>query len=97
MFKKIVNKVKGVMRNERVQAFCMMLVMGSAIAFAQNAAGKFDAGTTALGTATTEIAKYVPAVIKLCYALAGVVAVVGSISVYLKINCDNASNQLIIN
>lgn len=35
-----------------------------------------------------EIAKYVPFVVKLCYAIAGVVAVVGAISVYIAI--DNA-------
>lgn len=33
-----------------------------------------------------EIAKYVPYVVKLCYAIAGVVAVVGAISVYIAMN-----------
>ena len=33
-----------------------------------------------------EIAKYVPIVVKLCYAIAGVVAVVGTISVYISMN-----------
>lgn len=33
-----------------------------------------------------EIAKYVPIVVKLCYAIAGVVAIVGAISVYIKMN-----------
>ena len=33
-----------------------------------------------------EIAKYVPFVVKLCYAIAGVVAVVGAISVYIAMN-----------
>ena len=33
-----------------------------------------------------EIAKYVPIVVKLCYAIAGVVAVVGAISVYISMN-----------
>ena len=46
----------------------------------------YTAGTTALGTVTTEIAKYVPYVVKLCYAIAGVVAIVGAISVYIKMN-----------
>ena len=32
--------------------------------------------------------KYVPIVVKLCYAIAGVVAVVGSIGVYIKMNND---------
>ena len=33
-----------------------------------------------------EIAKYVPFVVKLCNAIAGVVAVVGAISVYIAMN-----------
>ena len=33
-----------------------------------------------------EIAKYIPFVVKLCYAIAGVVAVVGAISVYIAMN-----------
>ena len=33
-----------------------------------------------------EIAKYVPIVVKLCYAIAGVEAVVGAISVYISMN-----------
>ena len=56
------------------------------VTFAQNSAGDYTAGTTALGTVTTEIARYVPVAVKLCYAIAGVVAVVGAISVYIKMN-----------
>ena len=63
-----------------------MLLVGTVTAFAQNAAGDYSAGTTALGTVTDEIAKYVPYVVKLCYAIAGIVAVVGAISVYIKMN-----------
>ena len=62
-----------------------MLCMVS-VTFAQNAAGDYSAGTTALGTVTSEIAKYVPVAVKLCYAIAGVVAVVGAISVYIAMN-----------
>ena len=62
-----------------------MLCMVS-VTFAQNSAGDYSAGTTALGTVTSEIAKYVPVAVKLCYAIAGVVAVVGAISVYIKMN-----------
>ena len=69
----------------RVQMFMMMLMV-TAVAFAQNTAGNYSAGTTALGTVSTEIAKYVPVVVKLCYAIAGVVAVIGAISVYIKMN-----------
>lgn len=69
----------------RVQMFMMMLMV-TAVAFAQNTAGNYAAGTTALGTVSTEIAKYLPVVVKLCYAIAGVVAVIGAISVYIKMN-----------
>lgn len=41
---------------------------------------------TSLFSYSTEIAKYVPYVVKLCYAIAGVVAIVGAISVYIKMN-----------
>ena len=60
--------------------------------FAQNTAGDYSAGTKALGTVTTEIAKYVPVVVKLCYAIAGVVAVVGAISIYIAMN--NEENDI---
>jgi hypothetical protein len=65
-----------------------MAIFGSAVCFAQNQAGNYEAGTTALTTVTEEIAKYVPIVVKLCYAIAGVVAVVGAISVYVAMNND---------
>lgn len=35
-----------------------------------------------------EIAKYVPIVVKLCYAIAGVVAIVGAISVYIAMSAS---------
>ena len=41
---------------------------------------------------TKEIAKYVPVVVKLCYAIAGVVAVVGAISIYIAMN--NEENDI---
>ena len=56
-------------------------------AFAQSLANTgYEAGTNALSTVTEEIAKYIPYVVKLCYAIAGVVAVVGAISVYIAMN-----------
>ncbi|WP_305141239.1 DUF4134 domain-containing protein [uncultured Muribaculum sp.] len=85
MLKKISTKLKTFFGSERVQMFCMMIV-GSVAMFAQNSAGNYEAGTTALSTVTEEIAKYVPIVVKLCYAIAGVVAIVGAISVYIKMN-----------
>ena len=86
MFKKITSKAKGFFKNSRVQTLCAMLAIGSAAAFAQNVAGDYSAGTTALGEVTKQIALYVPVVVKLCYAIAGIVAVVGAISVYVKMN-----------
>ena len=53
---------------------------------AQNTAGDYTAGTNALTTVAEEIAKYVPIMVKLCYAIAGVVAIVGAISVYIAMN-----------
>lgn len=40
----------------------------------------------ALSTVAEEITKYVPIMVKLCYAIAGVVAIVGAISVYIAMN-----------
>ena len=78
--------MKGICSSERIKMLSFMLLVGTVTAFAQNAAGDYSAGTTALGTVTDEIAKYVPYVVKLCYAIAGIVAVVGAISVYIKMN-----------
>lgn len=86
MFQKIKKMMKGICSSERIKMMSLMLLVGTTAAIAQNSAGDYTAGTTALGTVTTEIAKYVPYVVKLCYAIAGVVAVVGAISVYIKMN-----------
>lgn len=72
--------------SQRIQMLLCMLVCGTASVLAQNSAGDYTAGTDALTTVTEEIAKYVPIVVKLCYAIAGVVAVVGAISVYIKMS-----------
>ena len=86
MFKKIKNYMKGAVKSKRLKTLALMMVCGTAACLAQNAAGDYTAGTSALTTVTEEIAKYVPFVVKLCYAIAGVVAVVGAISVYIKMN-----------
>lgn len=64
----------------------LITTLGNVVAHAQNAAGDYSAGTNALATVTEEIAKYLPYVVKLCYAIAGIVAVVGAISVYISMN-----------
>ena len=84
--KKIKKFAKDIFSANRMKMLAMMLLCGTAVTFAQNAAGDYTAGTNALSTVTEEIAKYVPYVVKLCYAIAGVVAVVGAISVYIAMN-----------
>lgn len=82
--KKIKNLTKRIFNAKRVGTLAMLLFCGVAATYAQNAAGDYTAGTNALTTVTEEIAKYVPYVVKLCYAIA--VAVVGAISVYIAMN-----------
>ena len=70
----------------RLAVLFLITTLGNVVAHAQNAAGDYSAGTNALATVTEEIAKYLPYVVKLCYAIAGIVAVVGAISVYISMN-----------
>lgn len=84
--KKIKTIAKKMFGAKRMKTLAMMLLCGTIATYAQNAAGDYTAGTDALATVTEEIAKYVPFVVKLCYAIAGVVAVVGAISVYITMN-----------
>lgn len=86
MFDKIKRLFKKVMASKKVQMTCMMMLCGVTTLMAQSAAGDYSAGTAALTRVSEEIAKYVPIVVKLCYAIAGVVAIVGAISVYISMN-----------
>ena len=99
MFKKTTNYLKktakSVLSSGRLKTLALMLLVGGGIAMAQNSAGDYTAGTTALTTVTEEIAKYVPIVVKLCYAIAGVVAVVGAISVYIAMNNEEQDVALV--
>ena len=81
----------------KVMMFSFMLLSGM-VAKAQNSAGDYSAGTSALSTVAEEIAKYVPIMVKLCYAIAGVVAIVGAISVYIAMNNEeqDAKNILVL-
>lgn len=83
MMQKAKRLVKG--NPSKVMMFALMLLSGTA-AMAQTTAGDYSAGTTALSTVAEEIVKYVPIMVKLCYAIAGVVAIVGAISVYIAMN-----------
>lgn len=82
----ILTKLKTVLSNQfskRVFTFCLFLgVIGVVSMFAQTS----SAGTSALTTVTTDVAKYIPIVRNLIYAIAGVVAVIGAINVYMKMN-----------
>ena len=83
-----VRRVKGM--GSRVKAGVLMAcvaLLKPAGVFAQSLANTgYDAGTNAMEEVATQIAAYVPYVVNLCYALAGVVAIVGAISVYIAMN-----------
>ena len=86
MFEKVKRFAKKIATSKKTQMTCLMMVCGVAALMAQTTAGDYSAGTAALTQVSEEIAKYVPIVVKLCYAIAGVVAVVGAISVYIAMN-----------
>lgn len=86
MFEKVKRFAKKIATSKKTQMTCLMMVCGVTALMAQTTAGDYSAGTAALTQVSEEIAKYVPIVVKLCYAIAGVVAVVGAISVYIAMN-----------
>jgi len=86
MFEKAKRFAKKIATSKKAQMTCLMMVLGVTAMMAQTTAGDYSAGTAALTQVSEEIAKYVPIVVKLCYAIAGVVAVVGAISVYIAMN-----------
>ena len=72
---------------QRCIIFALTIAVGVEKIFAQAAAGQgYEAGKNAISQASEQIAQYVPIATKLCYAIAGVVAIVGAISVYVKMN-----------
>ena len=54
MFERINKKVKSLFSSQRMKTFALMLLAGTAVAMAQNEAGDYSAGTTALTTVTEE-------------------------------------------
>ena len=85
--KKTSRKAKESFKRVSNKAVLLALTLAGGIpAMAQNTAGDYSAGTTALSTVAEEIVKYVPVMVKLCYAIAGVVAIIGAISVYIAMN-----------
>ena len=81
-------KVSNASRRAKLMAMgAVIAALSPAGAFAQELAGTgYDAGTSALEEVASELVKYVPYVVNLCYALAGIVAIVGAISVYSAMN-----------
>ena len=73
--KQMCRKAKGFIQgvSTKVKMLALTLFSGTT-AMAQSTAGDYSAGTTALSTVAEEIVKYVPVMVKLCYAIAGVVA-----------------------
>ena len=76
-------------KNSRAVRLCALVAVcftfNVATALADSGAG-YEAGKNAISQASEQIAQYVPIATKLCYAIAGVVAIVGAISVYVKMN-----------
>ena len=79
MMKKILNLFRN--PNKWVM-MCLMLVVGIGITMAQNT----QSGKTAIENVAKDIAAYVPSIQALLYAIAGVVALGGAVSVYIKMN-----------
>ena len=55
-------------------------------AFAQTSTATYTTGASALQDVSTGLTKWGPAIQKVIYAIAGIVALVGAISVYIKMN-----------
>lgn len=75
-------KIKSVVTDPRFVAVMLLLVVVAVSADAQN----IDSGTTAITKATEALKKYVPVVTKLCYVLAGIIGIIGGISIFVKMN-----------
>lgn len=85
--KRMYRKAKGFANGVSMKVKMLAItLLGGAPVMAQSTAGDYSAGTSALSSVAEEIVKYVPIMVKLCYAIAGVVAIVGAISVYIAMN-----------
>ena len=81
---KLLKKIKQGLRNNAPRIFTMLVVLCVfTLTFADS-----SVGTGALETVTTDIKAYIPFVQNLCYAIAGIVAIVGAIGVYIAMNND---------
>ena len=68
-----------------IAAFVFLPVLASAQSLS---ATGYEAGTSALDEVANQLVKYIPYVVNLCYALAGIFAIVGAVSVYIAMNND---------
>lgn len=86
--KAVMKGMKAAAKQAKKGALALAAMLGFSVgANAQTFSGTdYTAGTSALETVATQIAAYVPYVVNLCYAIAGVVAIVGAISVYIAMN-----------
>ena len=75
-------KIKTVVMDPRFVAVMLLLVICTVSVEAQS----MDSGVKAISTASDSIKKYLPVVVKLIYVIAGIVAVLGAISVYIQMN-----------
>lgn len=75
-------KIKTVVMDPRFVAVMLLLVICTVSVEAQN----MDSGVKAISTASDSIKKYIPVVTKLIYVIAGIIGVIGIISVYIKMN-----------
>ena len=75
-------KIKTVVMDPRFVAVMLLLVICTVSVEAQS----MDSGVKSISTASDSIKKYLPVVVKLIYVIAGIVAVLGAISVYIKMN-----------
>lgn len=73
---------QGVLR--RAMVVLMVATVGVGAAMAQTSSGA--AGSQAFTSVTADLKAYIPLIRNLCYGLAGIVAIVGSISVYIAMN-----------
>ncbi len=75
-------KIKTVVMDPRFVAVMLLLVICTVSVEAQS----MDSGVKAITQASESIKKYLPVVIKLIYVIAGIIGVLGIISVYIKMN-----------
>ena len=90
--KKLISSVQGLLNcvgqgiwNQR-ERLMMLLVLFFVCVVVSFAAVDVSAGQNAMTEVTSGIAAYIPFVRKLIYSIAAIVAIVGAISVYVKMN-----------